>query len=312
MDSNNKSSKSRWIGLGILLIMVVIITVIAVWMPDLGLSIWVYIQPWLWWIITIIGILVLYKLIIYAINRYVHKIEKFPKDAANGLIILVRVIVIFAIIFVFLPALNIPAQYVLNVSTVLATALGIASTIAVSNIVAGFFMITSRPYKIGDYVSVDGAMEGVVDEVGLNYTKIVDSDNTVYRIPNNTLFSSNLVNFSLEPVKQKKKAKLIHDKVVSVLSDAMIDKNIERYVFELDLTFDPDPQEVIATLDQICDRWEKKLGYRPQYFFNGLAYRATIKWALLTDGPKVIMNNKSLFLEDLWRSIYKLNKEEAK
>ena len=312
MENNRKSSKGRWIWLSILIIAILIVSAIVVWMPELALSMWLYIEPWLGWIITLIAILVGYKIIIYAIHRYVQKSEKIPKDAANGLIIVVRIIVVFAVIFVILPLFNIPAQYVVNISTILATAMGFASTIAVSNVVAGFYMITSRPYKIGDYISVDGAIEGVVEEVGLNYTKIVDSDETVYRIPNNKIFSSNLMNYSLEPVKTKKEAKSTQDKFISLLTDAMVEKKIVRYVFDVELTFDPDPKETIEILDKICDRWEKKLGYRPKYFFTRFGYRVLIRWALFGDTPNIVMDNGSPFLEDIWLSVYKFNKEEEK
>ncbi len=302
------SSKSRtWKQYFWLIILGIIAAIIAptiIWFPDFWLTVWIVIEPWLWFILSIVGILLIYKLISFLINRYAKRHEKFPKDAANGLILFVRIIVVFAIIFVVLPALDVPSEYLVDISTVLATAIGFASTIAISNIVAGFYMIISRPYKIGDYINVGGSIEGVVQEVGLNYSKIVDSDGTIYQIPNNKLFSSNIVNFSSEPVQEKKEEKSIEDKLVSIWMDVMVEKKIERYIFDMELTFDIEPNELIKILDQICDRWEKKFGYKPRYFFYNLGARAIIRWALFAENPETIMNNKSAFLEDIWFSVY--------
>ncbi|HUX98700.1 MAG TPA: mechanosensitive ion channel domain-containing protein [Candidatus Deferrimicrobium sp.] len=311
MSNTSKSAVRDWLWL---IILAIIIATICVWinlMPSLWLSIWLVIEPWLWFIISIAGIIIIYKFMIFVVNRYIKKYEKFPKDAANGIVLIIRIIIVFAILLVLFPALNLPSSYLVNISTILATAIGLASTIAVSNVVAGFYMIASRPYKLGDYISVDGTTEGIVKEIGLNYTKIKNADAVVFQIPNNKIFSSNLINFSIEPALKKKVKGAEHAKFTDLLTDMLIEKNIVRYIFDVELAVDLDPKAVLAILDQVCDRWEKTFGYRPKYYFHNFSWRITVRWALFGDTPEIIMNNSSDFLEDIWLSINK-NKEEAK
>ncbi len=311
MSNKKRLSKINWIWLIVLITISATITIFVIWFPDIALNIWIFLEPWIWLIFTIIGIILTYKILTLAINRYAKKHEKFPKDAANGLILILRIAVIFALLFVILPAVNIPSEYLMNISTILATAVGFASTIAVSNIVAGIYMIMARPYKIGDFINVDGAIEGVVKEVGLNYTKLLDADEVIYQIPNNKLFSSNIVNFSLEPSKKKKERATLDHKTISFLSDALLEKKIVRYIFDIELALDLDSDETLKILEEICDRWEPKFGYRPQYFIHQISWRLIIRWALFGNNPQVIMNNSTPFIEDIWLSAYKY-KEELK
>jgi small-conductance mechanosensitive channel len=311
MAVEKKSSKKRVIGYLILALILVVIAITIYYYPAFWYDIWLLIQPWLWFIISIVGILVGYKIVSFIINRYAAKHERFPKDAANGLILIIRIGVIFAILFVVFPVLDIPSEYLINISTIVATAIGFASTIAVSNVVAGFYMLAARPYKIGDYLNVEGAVEGVITEVGLNYTKLKDADNTVYRLPNNKLFSSNITNFSLEPTQKKRENKSLDEKFASLLGDALIERKIVRYVFDIEVTFDPDPEETIKVFDEICDRWEGKFGYKPHYFFQAFGYRAVVRWALFADTPERIMDNSTPFLEDIWFSVYEDKEGDA-
>lgn len=312
MDEKNKSSKRLWIYLLVFIVLTILITLSLIYNPAIWVSIWFAIEEWMWLILSVTGILIGNKVLSIVIKRTSKKSKTFPKDAANGLVLIVRVISVFALLFIVLPALKIPSEYMVNISTILATAIGFASTIAVSNIVAGFYMIASRPYKIGDYIAIDGGIEGIVKEVGLNYTKLTNLDGIVYQIPNNKLFSSNITNFSLEPsLKQKEVSENMEHRLISVVSDIIIEKkNIVRYIFDIEISLDLDSKETITILDQLCDRWEEKLGYRPHYFFQFISWRGRIRWALIGDTPEIIMNNRDDFLEDIWFSIYKLKEEE--
>ncbi len=311
MSNEKKSFLRRWLWLIVTIIIITIIAVTIAYFPAVWLNIWLIVEPWLWLIISVVIVLIIYKSIIFAINRYVRRHKKFPHDATNGLILIVRIITIFAILFIVLPVLHIPSEYLIDFSTILATAIGFASTIAVSNIVAGIYMILSRPYRVGDFISIEGGVEGIVKEIGLNFTKIKDGDRTTYQIPNNKIFSSNITNFNLEPakkVKDKKKMSL-ESKLISKFSEILIEENIIRYIFDTELSLDLNTKGTTETLEQICDRWEEKLGYRPQYYFHDIAARVTIRWALIADTPELIMANISEFLEDVWISAYKLAKE---
>ncbi|MBD3229512.1 MAG: mechanosensitive ion channel [Candidatus Lokiarchaeota archaeon] len=278
--------------------------------------VWTYIQPWFWLILTVASIIIAYVIISYLLKKYIKRNPRFPKDATNGLILIIRLVVIIALIFVVLSAVNIPSEYLVDISTIIATAVGFASTIAVSNLVAGFYMIASHPYRIGDYISVDGEVEGIVKETSLNYTTIEDQNGTIFLIPNNKLLSANLINYCYEPSKKGKKKKKkqeedIEKKLMSTVADIFKEKRITRYVFEIEFPLDQDSEKSINVLDEICDRWaaEDKFGFSPSYYFKNLSYRAKIRWAITTKEPEIMVNNMEGFLDDIWLSLNKIREE---
>lgn len=58
-------------------------------------------------------------------------------------------------------------------------------------------ILTTRPLQVGDYVSV-GDCEGFVEEISMTYTKLAAYDRRKIFIPNSTVTSSNVVNYTLE------------------------------------------------------------------------------------------------------------------
>ena len=80
--------------------------------------------------------------------------------------------------------------------------IGLALQGSLSNFAGGILIITLRPYKIGDYIVVDG-VEGTVTEVALFYTYLATPDNKVIIIPNSKASSSNVVNVSKNPTRRE-------------------------------------------------------------------------------------------------------------
>ena len=200
MSKSFKSLLKKWL---LLIVSVSIIGILSTWIilePSFWFNIWLAIESWLWFVISIVGIFVIYKLLIFLLKRYVKKSEKIPKDATNGLIIIIRIIAIFAILFVIMSAFNISTEILLDISTIIATGIGIASTLAVSNLVAGIYMFLAHPYAIGNFISVDNTIEGIVKEIGLNFTSVQDIAGTVIQIPNNKLLSSNITNYAIPTI----------------------------------------------------------------------------------------------------------------
>lgn len=74
-------------------------------------------------------------------------------------------------------------------------AIGAAWSGLLSNFAAGLFLLTFRPFKIGDTVAAAGVI-GCVREIGLFVTAIDSQDNVRTYVGNNRLFSDNVQNFS--------------------------------------------------------------------------------------------------------------------
>lgn len=72
--------------------------------------------------------------------------------------------------------------------------LGFASQSIVGNFIAGIFLIIEKPIKIGDQVNIDD-MTGFVEDIRIISTTIRTYDGLYVRIPNQTVFTTKMINY---------------------------------------------------------------------------------------------------------------------
>lgn len=74
-------------------------------------------------------------------------------------------------------------------------AVGLALQGTLSNVAAGVMLLFLRPFKVGDFVEAGGA-SGTVKEVGLFNTELATADNVYIVVPNSSIFSRDISNYS--------------------------------------------------------------------------------------------------------------------
>ena len=77
----------------------------------------------------------------------------------------------------------------------LGVAIGLAVNGTLSNFAGGVLLLVTRPFKIGDYISVAG-FEGTVDDLKVVSTKLITLDNKVIYVPNSTVSTNAITNFT--------------------------------------------------------------------------------------------------------------------
>lgn len=86
--------------------------------------------------------------------------------------------------------------------TALVTSLGVCFGLAVngalSNFAGGILLVFTRPFKVDDYIEVEGtnSVAGTVEDIRIVSTKLRTPDNKVIYVPNGTLSNSNIINYS--------------------------------------------------------------------------------------------------------------------
>jgi small conductance mechanosensitive channel len=85
--------------------------------------------------------------------------------------------------------------------TALVTSLGVCAGLAVngalSNLAGGVIIIFTRPFKLDDYIEVEGSgISGTVEDIQIVCTKLRTPDNKTIYVPNGTLSNSNIINYS--------------------------------------------------------------------------------------------------------------------
>ncbi|WP_373526559.1 mechanosensitive ion channel family protein, partial [Nostoc sp.] len=93
----------------------------------------------------------------------------------------------------FLPGFGSPAFQ--GISVFLGVLLSLGSSAAVANIVAGVILIYTRAFRIGDRIKINDAIGDIVEKT-LFVTRIRTVKNVVITIPNGTVLTSQIINYS--------------------------------------------------------------------------------------------------------------------
>jgi small conductance mechanosensitive channel len=80
-------------------------------------------------------------------------------------------------------------------------AIGVAWSGLLSNFAAGAFLITLRPFRVGDFVTA-GGVTGTVVEIGLFVTTLTTPDNVRTIVGNNKIFADTIQNYSVNPYRR--------------------------------------------------------------------------------------------------------------
>ncbi|MBQ3766819.1 MAG: mechanosensitive ion channel family protein [Bacteroidales bacterium] len=74
-------------------------------------------------------------------------------------------------------------------------AVGMAMSGTVQNFAGGLMLLAFKPFKVGDYVEVQGYF-GWISEITIVHTKLITTDNREITIPNGALSNGNIDNYS--------------------------------------------------------------------------------------------------------------------
>lgn len=97
--------------------------------------------------------------------------------------------------------LGIPVTSLVAVLSVAGVALSLALQGLLSNLFSGITILTTHPFKVGDYVEI-GGQEGTVKSIGLFYTGIATVDNRIVYAPNGNVTSGQIINHTAEDLRR--------------------------------------------------------------------------------------------------------------
>ena len=115
-------------------------------------------------------------------------------SGSNSIIVFfLRAVVWFAGLYFALNQLGIELLGILASLAVFSLIIGLAVQQTLGNIVNSFLLAIDRPFEVGDRIEVEGTWGSVVS-VGILSTKVLDRDERLVVIPNNTLVESKVIN----------------------------------------------------------------------------------------------------------------------
>jgi len=180
------------------------------------------------------------------LTRYLKRFAKRARlapNVANGLILTCRLLILVGALVALIRTGGLPTEWFVAFSALGGAAVGLASTKTIGNFIAGFYLLAARPFKVGDYVRI-GTVEGVIQEITINYTKILTIGNNVVSISNLQIMDREITNYSYESERQL---------------------SLYCYTFEIGFNHEISAVKIAEIFNEVFERYSKilprKLGY---------------------------------------------------
>lgn len=144
-------------------------------------------------IYLVAGLLVI-RMIMNLVQKALEK-SKLEKAAHKLIQAVIKVVLYLLLILIVATALGIDMTGTVALASVLTLAVSLSLQNVLSNVISGFSLLYTKPFKSGDMVEIAG-QTGVVKEIDLTYTKLLTPDNKIISIPNSAVNAAQIVNYT--------------------------------------------------------------------------------------------------------------------
>ncbi|MAM61920.1 MAG: mechanosensitive ion channel protein MscS [Maritimibacter sp.] len=129
------------------------------------------------------------------VRRRVEASKRIDKTIGSFLSSIVRWVLLAVVAITVLNIFGIEATSLVAMLGAATLAIGLALQGTLSDIAAGFMIILFRPYRNGQYISIDGT-SGTVTEINLFFTEMATPDNVQIIVPNGKAWGAIITNWS--------------------------------------------------------------------------------------------------------------------
>jgi small-conductance mechanosensitive channel len=217
------------------------------------------------------------------LSRYLSHFAKRVKlepSTGNNLVLTFRILILIFAVLAISSLGGVQAEWLLSVSAIGGAAVGFASQKTLGNFIAGLFLLAAHPFKVGDYVKI-GTVEGIVQEINMNYTKVLTSSNNTVSVTNLQILDRDITNYLYES-----------------------SKNYSLYCYTFEVGFDHSiPTEKLNQLfNQIFDSYSRVLPRRPAFMLirSGAIERVYLIY-LYVDKPQDIFTLRPRIADELFQ-----------
>jgi len=158
----------------------------APWVEDVPRNLLATVLGIAWWLFAARTATVVIGLVLVARSGHTGRLLQ---DVLGAVIFLVAIVAAAAYV------LQLPVKGLLATSGVMAIVIGLALQSTLSDVFSGIVLNTTRPYQIGDSISIDGT-EGKVIEIDWRATRLLTGNGSMAVIPNSVAAKAKLLNFS--------------------------------------------------------------------------------------------------------------------
>lgn len=206
-------------------------------------------------IILCVGVL-LRRVLMGVVDRALAR-SRLEKAAHSLIRSLLSVSVYILLGLITASTLGIDVTSVVALASVLTLALSLALQNMVSNIIGGFTILYTHPFRSGDYVQI-ADQSGTVTEINMSYTMLSTPDNKLISIPNSAVVAAEIVNYSTAETRRIETAVWVD---AAVPAQTVLDALIQAGTVD-NVLLDPAPMAVIAEYGESGVRYSLRLWVR--------------------------------------------------
>lgn len=212
-------------------------------------------------LILAIGVLVI-RVIMRLITAALEK--SHLEKAAHSLILSLARAAMYVLLFLIAASqMGIDVSSIVALASVLTLALSLALQNMVSNLIGGFVILYTHPFRSGDYVEIAG-QGGTVKEISMTYTVLATPDNRIISIPNSAVAAAQVVNYSSADSRRV-------ELTVTASYDAPTQKVLDALVLAGTVDnalLNPAPSAVIVSYDDSAIRYSLRIWVKPGDYWD--------------------------------------------
>jgi len=132
----------------------------------------------------------------FVINSLANVFYKLSYDAlkssAETIRILIKIIGAIIVISIIISYLSQDPLIATSIGTITAIVIGFASQSVLGNLISGLYLAITRPFRIGEKVTVFG-YTGIIYDIGLLYSRLKTDDGEIILAPNTSMITTTII-----------------------------------------------------------------------------------------------------------------------
>ena len=125
------------------------------------------------------------------------EMSKIPVNAQGMLLAVIKILLYTLFLFMAASALGLDVTGAVAITSMASLGVSLAVQDLLKNFIGGLQLLSTKPFKIGDYVTV-GDHEGIVKDIDMFYTYLTMYDNKHVYIPNSQMANAVIMNYTAE------------------------------------------------------------------------------------------------------------------
>ena len=154
-------------------------------------------------LLALLSFLVAARLITLLFRRLERHLMKkgVDKTATRAIVAVGRYGALLVVVLLLLSFLGVDTGALTALAASLGVGVGLAINGALANLAGGVLLLFTRPFKLDDYIEAAG-VEGTVEDIRLVTTRLCTVDNRIIYLPNGTVSSGTIINYSESPLRR--------------------------------------------------------------------------------------------------------------